>query len=1436
MHILYLEDNPNDALLTQHALGKASPAISMEVVHTLADAFKKLEANPSQYDLVLSDLNLPDGSGFSLLSHIRSKNLPYAVVVVTGQSDEDIAAAALKAGADDYIPKKEDYLDRLPATLYSTLDRHNAEVVLHSRALRVLYAESDPEEILVAKEFIEKHAPHIQLTFVTNADEIYKLINTHNLQDHFDVIVLDFMLPDFNAMEFLKDFFENKRMNVPVILTTSHGSEDLVSQAGKLGAADYVVKNPGYLYKLPAVIENSFHRTEFVREQAALREAETKYRVLVEQSPAASYIDAIDDASSSFFISNRIIDICGYPISNWLEDDEFWKSILHPDDLESVLKEHKRTNQTLEPFRMEYRMINQSGNSVWVRDEAIVVYNDEGKPSHWQGLILDISDQKQAEEALRRRDAIMEAISLAAEKFLIKSWRENIQPFLEQLGKAAVVSRTYIFQNRKENGRIKSDLIYEWNDANIVPQIDNTEMRGFDFLDSGFSNWITQMTNGMPVFGVVKSMSPDEQTVFSSQGILSIACMPIFVDQEWWGFIGIDECKEERVWRPAEIDALRTSANILGAAIQRLNSEYALQRQLNELSALQTVSAAGIQSTQVDEIITLTTQTLSNLLYPDNCGVYLYNETTNSLVRHVSYRSISNTPLPDIKKIGEGAVGKAFKNSSTILLSEINSSLTETPSNPEIKSQMAVPLRVGDRIIGILDVESQQPGQYSDDDLRLLTTISGQLSIALEKIRLLDSEHRRLQESETLQQAAAIVSTSLDLETVLDTILSSVKRVVPYDSACVFLIDSGSPSLSVAAAQGFPDNSKVLSMEFAEPTPVLKEILLTRQIVIVHDIQNDDRFLKWDSYFDSLHSWMGVPLIARDEVIGFLTLDSFLPNAYHTGNAVLAQTFAYQAAAAISNASLYEETRRRLFELEIMNRISSTLRTSTTEEQMLPDLLQDTLEAISSTSGAIWLSGNSSSNKNLFVSEGWLSEANDLFNNHESLFEKFLKIENPLYIPNFINDERLPIEFRKLSPSGWSGTGFPIRTSNEFIGVLLISIKHPRQFSRSEYNLLETVAEMAGNAIHRAQLFSHSQLQVERLIALRDVDIAISSSFDLRTILDVIVDHVISQLKVDAARILLYNSHSQTLDIAVARGFKSITKKDLHIRLGDALAGKAALENRMVVIEDTQKAESISDLFSQEEFKSYFNVPLIAKGQIKGVLEVFLRRPFSPENDWIEFLNSLGGQTAIAIDNSQLFTNLQRSNIELELAYDTTLEGWGKALEIRDQETEGHTQRVTEMTLKLARHLGVDGDDLIQLRRGALLHDIGKMGIPDEILRKPGTLNDQEWVIMRKHVEFAYALLSPIQYLHKAIDVPYCHHERWNGKGYPRGLKGEEIPISARIFAIIDVWDALLSDRPYRSAWARDKVIEYITEQSGIHFDPKIVTLFMELVDAGEMD
>jgi HD-GYP domain-containing protein (c-di-GMP phosphodiesterase class II) len=250
-------------------------------------------------------------------------------------------------------------------------------------------------------------------------------------------------------------------------------------------------------------------------------------------------------------------------------------------------------------------------------------------------------------------------------------------------------------------------------------------------------------------------------------------------------------------------------------------------------------------------------------------------------------------------------------------------------------------------------------------------------------------------------------------------------------------------------------------------------------------------------------------------------------------------------------------------------------------------------------------------------------------------------------------------------------------------------------------------------------------------------------------------------------------------------------------------------------------------LWIKEGFRAYYGVPLIAKGEVKGVLEVFKRSPHTARPEWISLLETLAGQAAISVDSTQLFERLQRANIELAIAYDATIEGWSLAMDLRDQEADGHTRRVTELTMALARALRVEDAEMIFLRRGALLHDVGKIGVPDNILSKPGALTEDEWAQLRRHPQFAHDMLYPITYLRRSIDVPYCHYERWDGSGYPRGLEGEQIPLAARIFAVAHVWDSLTTDRPYRKAWTRTAALDYVREQRGRHFDPRVVDAFV---------
>ncbi len=357
------------------------------------------------------------------------------------------------------------------------------------------------------------------------------------------------------------------------------------------------------------------------------------------------------------------------------------------------------------------------------------------------------------------------------------------------------------------------------------------------------------------------------------------------------------------------------------------------------------------------------------------------------------------------------------------------------------------------------------------------------------------------------------------------------------------------------------------------------------------------------------------------------------------------------------------------------------------------------------------------------------------------------------------------------------------------------------------------------------------EARLRHLSALRSVDLAISASLDLRIASAVILEQMTGTLGLDAAAILLFHPEGQALRFGAGRGFVGASILATELRLGQSLAGEALLRRRPALYPQLAEGQLAQDpraaLYAEEEFVAYFACPLIAKGRPMGVLEGFHRSPLHVDGEWREFFETLAGQTGIAIDNSTLFEGLQRSNAQLTVAYDTTIEGWSRALDLRDKETEGHSRRVTDLTLRLARALGLREEELLHLRRGALLHDIGKLGIPDAILHKAEQLDEQEWEIMRRHPQLGRDLLAPIPYLRPALDIPWCHHEKWDGSGYPRGLGGEQIPLAARIFAVADVFDALRSDRPHRPGWPLERVLEHIAAESGRHFDSRVTEVFL---------
>ena len=375
----------------------------------------------------------------------------------------------------------------------------------------------------------------------------------------------------------------------------------------------------------------------------------------------------------------------------------------------------------------------------------------------------------------------------------------------------------------------------------------------------------------------------------------------------------------------------------------------------------------------------------------------------------------------------------------------------------------------------------------------------------------------------------------------------------------------------------------------------------------------------------------------------------------------------------------------------------------------------------------------------------------------------------------------------------------------------------------------------------------HLQVRQSQLGALMGLGNVINSSLGRDRVLEEVMDSLIALTRAERGFLMLRDSNGE-LSVQIARGIAHINLDEDAFRVSKTIVSKVAASCETVLTTNAQEDPRFENQMSVAAYqlRSILCAPLKLKSKLIGVLYVDNRAHAGifQEND-LNLISAFANQAAVAIDNAQLFEDLQRSNRELEktnfklevanlvlkIAYEATLNGWVHALDLRDKETEGHTQRVTLLTERLARVMGVEGDQLVHIRRGALLHDIGKMAIPDGILLKQGKLTDEERALIQEHPTIAYKMLRPIEFLSPAINIPYCHHEKWDGTGYPLGLKREEIPFDARIFAVIDVWDALTSDRPYRKALPHAEVRQRIKVDSGKHFDPRVVEAFLEMDD-----
>ncbi|GAB4477077.1 MAG: hypothetical protein Kow0088_15490 [Anaerolineales bacterium] len=931
----------------------------------------------------------------------------------------------------------------------------------------------------------------------------------------------------------------------------------------------------------------------------------------------------------------------------------------------------------------------------------------------------------------------------------------------------------------------------------------------------------------------IDDVTQEENYFPANPATRSELCVPLRVGKDILGVLNV-ESNRKAAFKQSDQQLLTTIADLLASAILRLRRAAAERRALGIAESLVKTARSLNSELELESVLQRIFESLESLLpYQSATIIWLEKEQYLKILHKGQSVAPDNSWLKFAKEFLE-------KDNFNPILIQIdlagNISVCEETNSLTPCKGIVTQLLSRNKPFGILALEGLPNLKFDEELLELVSVFGDQAALSLHNASLYSQAKRDAERRAALHEASQkLIKAGYDFETMYSTLHRAIASVMPAEAVVISLQDKGNQKIMVEYA--IDRGGRIPKQVIPAGKGLSGWVINHGNSLKIDDVTQEPQIKEIALHFGSdepIRSLIAVPLLHQQEVLGMISAQSYSPCAYTEEDVKWLEMLAANAAGLIQNAYLYEGSRQRLRELEAINNVSISMRNAFTSDEMLSILLSETTKLFGSGAGSAWTFDPVLMKLIPRVVSGWFQEIQQepLYPN-EGLVGWVFTHGETLVTTEFVKDERATESFRLQSRAGWYGIIMPIKAADEVLGALALAFPTARTLHEDEIKLLSAFCEIAGNAFQRAQATEQLERRVQQLLSLRTIDNAINSSLDIGLTLDILLEQVLSHVSGEAADILLFDPRTYSLKMVAQRGYRSLTMNPLSVPVTNGILVQILNERQLQLITDLSGITIDStrqSLFKAEGFRSYVGIPLLAKGQMVGILEIFRRSPKLVPPEELEFLETLAGQAAIAIDNATLFFDLQQTNTQLSLAYDSTLEGWARALELRDNETEGHSRRVTDMTIKLAQLLGVPESEWIHIRRGSLLHDIGKMGISDKILHKAGPLTEAEWEIMKQHPVFAYHLLQPIHFLQKALDIPYCHHEHWDGSGYPQGLRGEQIPLAARIFAVVDVYDALCSDRPYRKAWSKEAALAYVKDQAGKLFDPRVVEAFLEMI------
>ncbi len=1134
----------------------------------------------------------------------------------------------------------------------------------------------------------------------------------------------------------------------------------------------------------PIKTENGFRIGSISRDITEKHRADEQLRNLsqaVEQSPATIIIT--DTKGNIEYVNPRFTQTTGYTPGEVLgKNPRILKSGY------TTQEEYKQMWDTIlagGEWHTEFKNRKKNGDYYWESARITPIHNEHGRITHFLAVKEDITARKQAEDALRESELKYRTLAENIPSVVYQCKNDSRYTFI-YLNDAIEELTGYPKEAFLRDGLSFFDLVHPDDAAKMPipcedPSINTINRKPFHITyrirhKSGEWRWVDEWGTGM---------------------------LDAYENVDYLEGVMLDITKQKR--HELEMESLLEVSKALGGTL--------------ELDPL------------LEDILEATLRAIPG---GEKGSILLLNGEGNLQIRaikgYADGRVLTSSFPP-----ASGYSAQAYRERRPILIPDARASVDirydgEVKEMGTIQSAIAAPLMIQDGAIGVISIDNAtRKNAFSEDNLRLLATIATSTALAIENARLFEETRQRLAELETLHFASSSLRTAQTSEEALPIMLDQTLSVLETGAGTIMLYDPVKRELRHAVSRGWFETLDEPPIKPGEG--IAGTVFASGQSHLSIEFSQDPLVLP-ASRDKVIPGWGGacIPIRTMTEILGVLFVSVKTPRQISPEQMKMLVSLAEMTGAALHRMKLHEETSRRAEEFSALYQTSTTLSGEHDLQTLLQTIVEQATTLLNASGGGMYLYDPINNDLVIKVATEPSIPMGIRLQLGEGLAGRVAQTGKAIRIEDYSTWEYRSVKYDNVPIRATMEV--PMLSGGELIGVLVAHEvgNSERKYSEADEHLLALFASQAASAIRSARLHEETIRRVNHLQTLRSIDRAITANMDSNVTLKILLNQAISQMNISAASILLLNPNTMNLEYALGQGFRTKGMETVSIRLGESYSGQAAIDRRTLGIPDlsTINENRFKEFVTKESFSSCYIAPMISKGQMRGVLEVYSREVLIADNEWIEFLEALATQAAIAIDNAQLFLDLQHTNFQLTLAYDAIIEGWSQALGHRDKAGQGRTKRLAELTIQFARAAGVQESEIIHIRRGALLHDIGKMYVPDQILTKPGKLTQKERERLEKHPQFAYDILKSNTFLRPALDIPYCHHERWDGAGYPRGLRGEQIPLAARIFAVVDVWDALTSDRPYCKAWPHKKALAYIRSQSGKHFDPKIVDLFLQ--------